>query len=143
MYKVMVGPGDKVAPGDPLIVMIAMKMEYVIKVISINNKLTSVADPGCLSRIPDLTFSIPDPNLFHLGSRIHIKEFKYVNPKSCFLSSRKYDPGCSSWIRIRILIFLPIPDSGSSGQKGTGSRIRIRNTEINNFQSYRIKDKKI
>ena len=34
MYKVMVGPGDKVAPGDPLIVMIAMKMEYVIKVIS-------------------------------------------------------------------------------------------------------------
>ncbi len=46
MCKVMVGPGDKVAPGDPLIVMIAMKMEYVIKVISRNNKSTSVADPG-------------------------------------------------------------------------------------------------
>jgi len=42
MYKVMVGPGDKVAPGDPLIVMIAMKMEYVIKVISANIKLTTV-----------------------------------------------------------------------------------------------------
>ncbi len=40
------------------------------------------------------------------------------------VSSRKYDPGCSS--RIRILIFLPIPDPGV--KKGTGSRIRIRNT---------------
>ncbi len=39
-----------------------------------------------------------------------------------FLSSRKYDPGCSS--RMRILIFYPsqIPDPG--GQKGTGSQIR-------------------
>jgi hypothetical protein len=26
------------------------------------------------------------------------------------------------------LDFLPIPDPGSRGQKGTGSRIRIRNT---------------
>jgi len=34
----------------------------------------SVADPGCLSRIPDPTF-------FHPGSRILIKEFKYFNPK--------------------------------------------------------------
>ncbi len=25
----------------------------------------------------------------------------------------------------------PIPDPGSRGQKGTGSRIRIRNTDIN------------
>ncbi len=38
-----------------------------------------------------------------------------------FLSSRKYDPGCSS--RIRILIFYPsrIADPRSRGQKGTGS----------------------
>jgi hypothetical protein len=37
---------------------------------------------------------------------------KYFNPKICFLSSWKYDPGCSS--RIRILIFYPsrIPDPG-------------------------------
>ncbi len=41
--------------------------------------------------------------------------FKY-NPKNWFLSSRKYDPGWSSWIRI--------PDHGSRGQKGAGSRIR-------------------
>jgi hypothetical protein len=34
----------------------------------------SVADQGCLSRIPD-------PNFFHPGSRICIKEFKYFNPK--------------------------------------------------------------
>jgi hypothetical protein len=45
----------------------------------------SVADPGCLSRIPEFfpsqfrIFSIPDPNFFHPG--IRIKEFKYFNPK--------------------------------------------------------------
>ncbi len=58
-------------------------------------------------------FSIPDPNLFpsrisepnffHPGSRICVKEFKCFNPKKWYLSSRKYDPSCSS--RIRILIF--------------------------------------
>ncbi len=76
--------------------------------------ITSVADPGCSSRILD-------PNFSHLESRIRIKEFKYFNPKKWFLSririrfkefkyfkpkkwflsSRKYDPGCSSRIRIR------------------------------------------
>jgi hypothetical protein len=77
---------------------------------------------------------IPDPgsDFFHPGSRIRIfpsririKEFKYFNPKKGFLSSRKYDPGCSS--RIRILTFYPsrIPDPGSRVQKGNGSRIRI------------------
>ncbi len=44
-----------------------------------------------------------------------------------FLSSRKYDPGCSPSIRILIFFF---PDTGSRGQKGTGSRIRIRNTAL-------------
>ncbi len=54
-------------------------------------------------------------------SRIRIKEFKYFNPKKLFLSSRKYDPCCSS--RIQILIFYPsrIPES---------KRHRIRNTAI-------------
>ncbi len=67
-------------------------------------------------------FSIPDP-----GSA-----FKCFNPQKLFLSSRKYDPGCSS----RICIpdpdpdFLPILDSGSRGQKGTGSLIWIRNTRL-------------
>jgi hypothetical protein len=51
---------------------------------------------------------IPDSNFFHSGSgselfpsRIRIKEFKYFNTKKWFLSSRKYDPGCSSSIRIK------------------------------------------
>ncbi len=58
--------------------------------------------------IPD-----PGPEFFHPGSqilgqnnsgsriRIRIKEFKYIEPKNMFLTSRKYDPGC----RIQILIF--------------------------------------
>ncbi len=64
-------------------------------------------------------FSIPDRNFF--PSRILIKEFKHFNPTKWFLGSRKYDPDPD---------FLPIPDPGSRGQKGTGSRIRIRNTEL-------------
>ncbi len=63
----------------------------------------SVADQGCLSWIR--LFSIPD------------------------LSSRKYDTGCSS--RIRMLAFYRSrlsTDPRSRGQKGIGSRIRIRNT---------------
>jgi hypothetical protein len=66
---------------------------------------------------------IPDPNFFHPASRIRIKEFKHFNPKKLFLRSRKYDPGC--WSRSRIWDsdpdFLPIPDPGFPGQKGTGS----------------------
>jgi hypothetical protein len=60
------------------------------------------------------------------GSRILIKEFKYFNPKKAkkwFLSSKKYDPGCSSRIPDPDADFLPsripeskmhpIPDPGS------------------------------
>jgi hypothetical protein len=70
---------------------------------------------------------IPDPNCLHPGSRILIKEFKYFNPKKgkkkWFLSSKKYDPGCSSRIPDPDADFLPsripgskrhpIPDPGS------------------------------
>jgi hypothetical protein len=60
--------------------------------------------------IPDPTFfhpgsdlSIPDPNFFpHPGSTS--KNLNILTPKN-FLSSRKYDTGCSS--RIRNLIFYP------------------------------------
>jgi hypothetical protein len=50
---------------------------------------------------------IPDPNFFHPGSELFPSRIriKYFNPKKSFLSSQKYDPGCSS--RIRILIFYP------------------------------------
>ncbi len=39
----------------------------------------SVADTGCLSRIPDPTFSHPGSELSL--SRIRVKEFKYFNPQ--------------------------------------------------------------
>jgi hypothetical protein len=53
----------------------------------------------------------PDPGSTDPGSkrsriRIRIKELSILNLKNCYLSSQKYDPGCSS----RILI-LTIPDS--------------------------------
>jgi hypothetical protein len=57
----------------------------------------------------------PVSGFFHPGSRIHIKDFKYLNPKYCFLSSWKYEPGFSSRIRIPNPEpdFLPILDPGS------------------------------
>ncbi len=84
---------------------------------------------------------IPDPTFFHPGSRIpgfrirtvsipdpHQKNLNILTPKKWFLSCRKYDPGFSSWIPDPDAYFLPIPDTGSRGQKGTGSWIRIRNS---------------
>ncbi len=69
---------------------------------------------------PDL-----DPNFFYPGSRIQgqkdpgsgsaSKNLGIFNPKKLFLSSRKYNPGLLYRTRIRILIFLPIPDTGSRG----------------------------
>ncbi len=71
---------------------------------------------------------IRDTHFFHLGSRIRIKEFKYFKPKYGFKAPgnmiRVVHPGSGSRTR-----FLPIPDSGSMVQKGTGTRIRIRNTD--------------
>jgi hypothetical protein len=89
--------------------------------------------------IPDLTF-------FHPGSELspsqiagpHQRKLSILTPqktKKWFLSSRKYDPGCSSLIPDPDADFLPIPDPGSRGQKGTGSRIRIRNSAENTKSS--------
>jgi hypothetical protein len=67
----------------------------------------------------------PDPNFFHPGSRFPNPNFFHPEswPKKLFLNSRKYDQGCSSQI------WIPDPaHPGSRGQKGTGSRIRIRYT---------------
>ncbi len=63
---------------------------------------------------------IPEFDFF--PSRIHIKEFKYFNPKKIvFLSHwnmiRVVNPGSGSW-------FLPNPDPVSRSQKRTGSRMR-------------------
>ncbi len=74
----------------------------------------SFADQGCLSRIRVF---------FHSGFRIRLIEFKYFNPKKWFLSTQKYDPGVFPRITDSDPDFLPIPDPGSRGQKGTGYRI--------------------
>jgi hypothetical protein len=54
---------------------------------------------------------IPDPKAFHPGSAS--KNLSILTPK-LFLSSRKYDPGCSSQIRIPDpdTDILSIPDPG-------------------------------
>jgi hypothetical protein len=94
--------------------------------------LSNVADPGCLSRIPEPNFSIPDPgsNRFRIldpHPRILVGTVRIFNPKNCYKAlgkiSRFVHPGS------RILTFYPSrnPDPGSRGEKGTGSRIRIRN----------------
>ncbi len=94
----------------------------------------SVADPWCLSRIPNPTFfhpGSPDPNFFHPGSRIRIEEFQYFNPKNgCWALGNLIrvvhpgpDPGSGSWLFTH-------PGSRIHGQKGTESRIRIRNTDF-------------
>ncbi len=85
---------------------------------------SSVADPGCLSLIPDQIFFHPGSRIRTLfPSQIRIKEFKYFNPEKWFLSSRKYDPGCSSWILDPFPDFLPLPDPGSRIQWSKRHRI--------------------
>jgi hypothetical protein len=64
--------------------------------------------PGSRIRL----FSIPGPGSELSPSRNRIQEFKYFNPKKMVLSSRKYDPGCSSRIPDPDADFLPIPDPG-------------------------------
>jgi hypothetical protein len=101
-----------------------------------------VADPGCLSRILDPTFFHPGSrirtvSILDSGSRILIKEFLSIltpkKGKKWFLSSKKYDPGCSSRIPDPDADFLPsrIPDPGVKKAPNPGSRIRIRNTARN------------
>jgi hypothetical protein len=63
--------------------------------------LISVVDPGRLSRIPD-------PNFFHPGSRIRIKEFKYFNPQKWF---------------VRNMIRVVHPETGSQIQGSKKHRI--------------------
>jgi hypothetical protein len=74
--------------GRPKNKWIRIRIQIRIRIgnIEINKHIVhSVADPGCLSRIPDPTFFHPGSELF--PSRIRIKEFKYFNPKKWFLSS--------------------------------------------------------
>jgi hypothetical protein len=70
----------------------------------------SVAYPGCLSRIRIIPSRIADPLSF-LPQKIVSKLSEIISELLIL------DPD-----------FLPIPDPRSRGQKGTGSRIQIRNT---------------
>jgi hypothetical protein len=71
-------------------------------------------------------------------TRICIKEFKYFNTKKWFLSSRNYDPDCSSRIRIwdPDPDFLAIPGTGVKKEPDSGSRIRSTGK---NFWNRKIK----
>jgi hypothetical protein len=58
------------------------------------------------------------------GSGSAMENLSIFNPQNCYLSSRKYDPGCSS----RILIFsLPDPGVKKARDPGSGSaRLHVR-----------------
>jgi hypothetical protein len=77
---------------------------------------------GNLFRIPDKNFSIPDPgskrfpDLGSPGSASKI--LSILTPKNCFQALGNLDPDLDFFTH-----------SGSRDQKGTGSRIRIRNTD--------------
>ncbi len=88
-------------------------------------RLFSIPHPGSQIR----TVSIPDPG----SASKNLTILTPKKPKKWFLSSRKYDPCCSSRIPDPDADFLPIPDPGSRIQKGTGSWSRIRNTANNSF----------
>jgi hypothetical protein len=89
------------------------------------DEISSFADPGCLSQIPDPIFFHPrsgilDKNFFHPGSqiqifsipgpgsRIRIKEFKYFNQKKMVSQLSEIRSGFS--IPDPDPDFLPIPD---------------------------------
>ena len=81
-------------------------------------------------------FSILDPGSEFFPYRFCIKKFQYFNPQKFFLSSRKYDPGCSFQIPDPDRDFLSIPNPGFRIQGSKrhripdfGSWIRTRNTD--------------
>jgi hypothetical protein len=86
----------------------------------------SIADPRCLSPIPDPNFSIPDPG----SKRFRIPDPDQHRRIQVFLAEKfvsdLWETGSGMFIPDPDLDFFTYP--GSRGQKGTGSRIRIRNT---------------
>jgi hypothetical protein len=79
--------------------------------------LNSVADPRCLSGSEFFQSRIPDPIFFHPGSRIRIKEFKYINPKKMVSNLSEIWPG----LFIPDPEFLPIPGPGVKKAPNPGS----------------------
>ncbi len=82
---------------------------------------------------PVLRFRDVYPGSEFFPSRIRFKEFYFFfNPKKWFLSSRKYDPGCSPRIRFPVLlVFAKIskdPDLGGqliTDSSGSGTLLKI------------------
>jgi hypothetical protein len=88
--------------------------------IAPKNSVLRIRDVYPGSRIQ--LFSIPVPNCLHTGSAsMNLSILTSKKPNKWFLSSRKYDPGCSS--RIRMLTFYPsrIPDPGVKKAPDPGS----------------------
>ncbi len=84
-----------------------------------NQSVLRIRDVYPGSRIRLFTIPDPDPNIFRSG--FTSKNLSILTQKNVFLSSRKYDPSCSS--RILILIFYPswIPDRGIKKALDPGS----------------------
>ncbi len=71
----------------------------------------SVANPGCLLRIPDPNFSIPDPGSTRSRIQIRIEELSIFNPTVKVKTVSKLS---EKWSRIRIFFSIPEPGSGSA-----------------------------
>jgi hypothetical protein len=109
------------------------RLLWISTVLMLSRIPGSVADPGCLSRIRFFPSRIPNP-----GSKLSppwipdpgsaLKNLSILTPKilkKWFLSSKMYDPGCAS--RIRMLTFYPsrIPDPGVKKAPDPGSATLI------------------
>ncbi len=90
-----------------LLLLLLLQQSQVLPVLQRDNRW-KLQYCGSGMFIPDTEFfSIPDSNFSHLGSAS--KNISNLTPKKLFLSSPKYDPGCSC----RILIFYPPRIPGS------------------------------
>ncbi len=94
--------------------------------------VNGVADPGCLSRTRIRIFPTRIQGQKDSGSRVRfrIKHLSIFKPKKLSLSSRKYDPGCSSRN--------PEPDTGvkKAPDPGSGSATLLLNVVILNLSRF-------
>jgi hypothetical protein len=56
---------------------------------------------------------------------MHIKEFKYFKPKNSFLSSRKYDTGCSPPVPDFYPLQIPDPGVKKAPDPGSATLVKI------------------
>ncbi len=113
--------------GDRLEAELALDEAGVVRVVRIGatlhhlsrNTVLRIRDVYPESRNRLFPSRILDPNCFHPGSRIRIKEFKNLNPKKWFLPIPDPDPGVQK---------APDPGSGSvTLQKYNTKLVRLYN----------------